>query len=266
MPPQRSSRRSLSAGAFAAAVIALSLDAGAARGTRLELDELTRPPVELTAPYAQTALVGGSTAEIAWRPAAGFAGLAGATEWEAFLSVDGGRTYPVRLTPHLDLDRRRFVFRVPDLPSEEVRLLLRIGDEKAERAVRFPARLRIVRPASPAPAGIEAALAEGPASSPGEPALGGGAGVLFWVEGDRDGSHLRQRSAAPLGTHSAATPVLFPGHPESLGGDDSDGPHPGARPAPATHPASARAVPTRVARAEPLTTPDILLLIQRQNE
>lgn len=248
-------------------VVALGLaPATAAHGERLELEELARAPVELTAPLAGTALVGGATAEIAWRPAAGFDALAGATEWEAFLSVDGGRSYPVRLTPHLDLERRRFAVRVPDLPSDDVRLLLRIGDERAERAVRFATRLRIVRPASPAAVGVEEAFSTALSSAPGEPALPGGAGVLFWVEGGRDGSNLRQRRALPPGTHSAAVPILLAGGPLALGSDDSDGLPFGERPARATHPAAEGAPRVVVAAAEPPTVSDILLLIQRQNE
>lgn len=264
MPTAGSLRRTFAA-VLAAATLAFAA-AGIARGERLELEELAISPVELTAPLAETALVGGATAEIAWRPAAGFGALAGATEWEAFLSVDGGRTYPARLTPHLDLDRRHFTFRVPDLPSAEVRLLLRIGDERAERAVRLPTPLRIVRSASPAPLLIAAALATGAASAPGEPALPGGAGVLFWVEGDRDGSHLRHRSAAPAGAHSAAEPILLAGGPQALGSDDCGGPQIGERPAPATHPVAPGPPAVKVASAEPPTVSDILLLIQRQNE
>lgn len=264
MPTAGSHRRAFAA-ALSAATLAIAA-AGIARGERLELEELAISPVELTAPLAGTALVGGTTAEIAWRPAAGFDALAGANEWEAFLSVDGGRTYPVRLTPHLDLDRRRFAFRVPDLPSAEVRLLLRIGDERAERAVRLATPLRIVRPASPAPVGIEAAIAADAASAPGEPALAGGTGVLFWVEGDRDGSNLRHRSAAPAGARAAADPVLLAGGPQALGSDATDGQQLGERPGLATHPAVAGLPRFTLVRAEPLTVSDILLLIQRQNE
>lgn len=260
----RSSCRTLSRGALVAVALAFAVTAEA-RGERTELAELASPPVELTAPVAGAALVGGATAELAWRPASGFDALAGATEWEAFLSVDGGKSYPVRLTPHLDLGRRRFEVQVPDLPSEDVRLLLRIGDERAERAVRFATRLRIVRPTSPAAATIETAFAA-PSAEPGEPALPGGAGVLFWVEGDRDGKNLRRRSAVPPGARSAADPMLLAGGPEALGCDDSDGLHLGARPAPATHPET-NEPPTRLAAsAEPLTDSDILLLIRRRNE
>jgi hypothetical protein len=264
MQAQRPSFRGLSRGAFL--VAALALAAGeSARGKKLELEELANSTVELTAPLERSALVGGATAEIAWRPAAGADAFEGATEWEAFLSVDGGRTYPVRLTPHLDLGRRRFVFRVPDLPSEEVRLLLRIGDERVERAVRFPTRLRIVRPISPAPAEVEAAFAARPTAAPGEPALAGAAGVLFWVDGNRDGSNLRHRSAVPLGTHSAAASLLA-GEAETLGSDDSDGLRPAPRSTPTTHPAAADRPPRALLRAEPPLPSDILLLIQRLNE
>jgi hypothetical protein len=48
------------------------------------------------------------------------AGSLAAVEWEAFLSLDGGRTYPVRITPHLDLSiRRRFHFQVPAFPTRD---------------------------------------------------------------------------------------------------------------------------------------------------
>ena len=255
----------LSLGALFLAGLALA-PAGVARAERLELEELASAPIELIAPLAGTTLVGGATAEIAWQPTAGFDALAGATEWEAFLSVDGGRTYPVRITPHLDLDRRRFVFPVPDLPSPEARLLLRIGDERAERAVRFPTPLRIDRSPSGAAVRFEAALAAAPATGPGEAALADGAGVLFWVEGDRDGSHLRQRSAVPPGTRSGAEPALLAGEPAALGGDESGRPLPGERPRAVTHPAATTLPRFSLAPAELLTVSDILLLIQRLNE
>jgi hypothetical protein len=244
----------------------LGLVGSAAHGERLEFEATARPPIELAEPRAGTALVGGATAQIAWLPTAEFGALAGATEWEAFLSVDGGRTYPVRLTPHLDLGIRRFSFSVPDLPSEEVRLLLRVGDEQAERSLRFATRLRIVRPASPLAVEIAAALTAPPAAAPGEAAIEGGAGVLFWVDGHRDGSQLRHRSAVPLAAQSASVPALFAGGSEMLKGEDSDGLHTGARPAPQTHPATALRPHSITASVEPLFAPDILLLIQRQNE
>ena len=69
------------------------------------------PAVQLVAPRAGAALAAGSTAELEWAPAG--PQLAGVEEWEAFLSLDGGETYPVRITPHLDQDLRRVPWQVP---------------------------------------------------------------------------------------------------------------------------------------------------------
>jgi hypothetical protein len=255
-------RTLLGVAALLAPLVAGARSAGA---TKLDLEELATSPVELTAPLPATVLLGGATAELAWRPLADFGELAGATEWEAFLSVDGGRTFTVRLTPHLDLGLRRFTFRVPDLPSAAVRLLLRFGDERAERAVRLPANLRIVR--APAAPPVATPFAAEPGLAPGEPALPGAPGVLFWVEGRRDGSGLRERRATPAGLRPAAEPRLAAGGPEALANQDGDGAHHGERAALATHPAATGLRPfARLARAVPLAASDILLLIQRQNE
>jgi hypothetical protein len=64
------------------------------------------PPVELAAPAGGATLVAGSTAMIEWAPLARWRELGKVDEWEAFLSLDGGATYPVRLTPHLGLAAR----------------------------------------------------------------------------------------------------------------------------------------------------------------
>jgi hypothetical protein len=48
-------------------------------------------------------------------------------ELELLLSVDGGRSYPVRLTPRLDPDTGAFLWQVPNLPASEARLRLRVG-------------------------------------------------------------------------------------------------------------------------------------------
>jgi hypothetical protein len=142
--------------------------------------------VRLIEPAEHVDLVAGSTVSIAWearnQPAA-------VEEWEAFLSINGGRTYPIRLTPHLDVTIQRFTWTVPSLPGAEASLLLRFGDEQRERRFVFPARMRI-KGAMPFDllrfeASAEAAL------------LGGqeeddhGEKLVEWVEGSRDGSRLR---------------------------------------------------------------------------
>src|SRR5437763_1902966 len=63
---------------------------------------------------------------------------AGAEEWEAFLSVDGGAHYAVRITPHLDASIRSYRFRVPNVATRDARILLRTGDELHERIVMVP--------------------------------------------------------------------------------------------------------------------------------
>ena len=63
---------------------------------------------------------------------------AGAEEWEAFLSVDGGAHYAVRITPHLDASIHAYRFRVPNVAARDARILLRTGDELHERIVTVP--------------------------------------------------------------------------------------------------------------------------------
>src|SRR5260370_22729535 len=108
---------------------------------------------ELISPAPSTRLAGGSTAILEWTTLPGWERLAAREEWEAFLSLDGGRSYAVRITPHLDRDLRRIQWAVPDLPSGDVRLLLRFGDERRDTVVELPQRFAIVAgalgPASP---------------------------------------------------------------------------------------------------------------------
>lgn len=146
------------------------------------------PPVELVAPADGATWVAGTTAVLEWR-AVGELG-AGVEEWEAFLSVDGGKYYAVRLTPHLDVARRRIAVEVPNLPSANARLLLRFGDERVEVAVEPPVRLRIE------PARFALGSSAVPALTTGEAARAGDRGVLAWVAGGRDGSGLRRYRGA----------------------------------------------------------------------
>jgi hypothetical protein len=234
--------------------------AGFARGTDA--------PVHLVAPWAGATLAAGSMAELEWTPGERFAELRDVEEWEAFLSLDGGATYPVRITPHLDQDLRRIRFQVPPLPARDVRILLRFGDETRETAVELPERFAIAASPGLLPAvGRTLPLARS-AFAPGEPALPGHAGVVAWVEGSRRGGGLRQVVAAeapglrsrlaPPETHGEAAVLASEPTPhESL----SSVPEAGA----AAPPASRRAALSR-AGTGPALFLDILLLIQRQNE
>ena len=136
--------------------------------------------VTLVEPAAHEELAAGSVAAVAWQAPA----PANVEEWEAFLSLDGGRTYPLRITPHLDRSIHRFSWTVPDLPGATITLMLRFGDERDERAFVFRQRAQI-RGAT----GILARLLRPPpviASKSGEE------GAVVWMEGQRDGSGLRE--------------------------------------------------------------------------
>lgn len=159
------------------------------------------PAIRLLAPETGTALVAGGTAELAWEPLPSFATLDEVEEWEAFLSLDGGRTYPFRLTPHLDQDVRRFRWRVPPVPTDDARLLFRFGDERRETAVLVAQRFVIAPPAVPAPLGDEiVAFRRVSPRLAGEPALPGQRGVVAWVEGSRRGTALRELVGRQLAT------------------------------------------------------------------
>jgi hypothetical protein len=152
--------------------------------------------VHLVAPRGGATLAAGSMAELEWTPLEPFAQFSKIEEWEAFLSLDGGATYPVRITPHLDQDLRRVRWQVPPFPTDHARILLRFGDERRETAVELPQSFAIA--ASPAlfPVLEKTFTLARSASSPGEPALPGHAGVVAWVEGSRRGGSLRQVVAA----------------------------------------------------------------------
>lgn len=223
----------------AAAILAFSL---AARGAE---------PLTVTAPADGTVLRGGSVATIRWTATTTLP--RGVEEWEAFLSVDGGRYYATRITPHLDIDIREFDWPVPNVTSGDVRLLIRIGDEREEREVDVPLRLSIVAdPGAPMHV-AHVARSAGESARPGDP------GVAAWVAGDRRGHELVLETA-PVGDavgpamqaatscrhRSAVTPVIAVSYPSLFT-------------------VSAIAAPRHARTASPLVARDILLLARRRN-
>lgn len=181
---------------LAAAVCALPLSAEALR---------------VTAPSAGIVLHGGSFATLEWTarelPP-------NAEEWEAFLSLDGGRYYAFRITPHLDIDRRQFEFVVPNVDTSNARILIRTGDEKRESLFELPDRFSIVRDARAellAPSAI-GSNGQAEAAREGDPV------VVAWADGDRSGSRVTQRSSAATANNiaaaaprkSASSPVVAP--------------------------------------------------------
>jgi hypothetical protein len=218
------------------------------------------PPVRLVAPAPGEVLAGGGTAEIAWEPTGPLG--EGVVEWEAFLSLDGGATYPVRITPHLDVALRRASFRVPALASREVRLLLRFGDERREASLPVAHRFAIA-PASPG------AFEPPPAQvlGAGEPALPGAAGVVAWAEGTRQGGATRQVAGTAAAGLRPGFAVAEDRPQPALGSSPTDGSelepaalHPRVGP-----PTSDRSRFSRPAAPRPAGA-DLLLLLKRRNE
>src|SRR5262249_47189071 len=54
---------------------------------------------------------------------------AGGCEMELFLSLDGGRTFPTCITPHINPHATSFAWTVPNLPSNAAVLDIRFGCE-----------------------------------------------------------------------------------------------------------------------------------------
>jgi hypothetical protein len=152
------------------------------------------PSVRLVSPALEggkARLAPGDLIPLAWEAEGGLPSEV--EEWEAFLSLDGGATWPVRITPHLDVAKRQFLWRVPYLPSRAARLLLRFGDERREREVEVPGTFAI---AEGSHRFRGAAAWEGPElptfrrgekARPRDPR---DRGTALWTEGRRDGSRL----------------------------------------------------------------------------
>ena len=220
------------------------------------------PLVRVLSPLQEVELRAGSLAVLEWEPLAAF-DLLHAEEWEAFLSLDGGAHYPLRITPHLDSDLRRILWQVPGTPTRDARLLLRFGDERNETGYEVPLRFAISGPAALPLAGAIAAL-----STPGEPARPGDSGVVIRIEGSRRGSSIRQVSTAlPPGLHPGNRPAeLVPGEAVVVISDPDPDPTPVSPNLQLRSPPAQRDETTRAVRpVRPAAIP-IRLLIGRQNE
>jgi hypothetical protein len=220
-----------------------------------------RLPVRVVAPAPGAELAAGDLAVVEWEvPESGLDRRI--VEWEAFLSLDGGRTWPLRLTPHLDIGIRRFSFRVPGFPSRDARLLLRFGDEREETEVDVPGSFtisagqdRLVRDLLP-PA---LRLSRGESARPGE------GGVIVWTEGARDGSGLRRVASRETGAEwqgvQAARSLLLPLLWPASGRDDLPPPEAADLDVPA---AAGERPPGETAAPRP--APATRVLIHRYNE
>ncbi|HEU4888353.1 MAG TPA: hypothetical protein VFV49_10730 [Thermoanaerobaculia bacterium] len=143
--------------------------------------------LRLLEPANGATLRGGSLAELHWSadelPA-------DAEEWEAFLSIDGGRYYGFRVTPHLDIELRRFTFIVPNFDTKNARILIRAGDEEHETEFDSESSFAIVRDPN-----LEPELAQLEDLGRGEAARKGDPDVLSWADGERNGSAITHEIA-----------------------------------------------------------------------
>jgi hypothetical protein len=84
------------------------------------------------APDAGAVFGSGAAVQVGWR-LSGTPGP-GLREMELVLSLDGGRTYPIRVTRDLDPATRSLAWRVPAFPTRHARLALRTGDGQEPHA------------------------------------------------------------------------------------------------------------------------------------
>ena len=102
---------------------------------------------DFVSPGAGGTLTGGSIAEARWRPLDADAGRNPALdEAELVLSLDGGRTFPIRVSAELPPGATAYHWRVPSLASRSARLALRVGaahERGRERLVRISGEFAI---------------------------------------------------------------------------------------------------------------------------
>lgn len=86
------------------------------------------PPFSV--PSAGESLTPGSVVELRWRSVCDAGRNRAVDEAELVLSLDGGRTFPIRVTPELSPCATRFVWTVPSLPAAHARLAMRAGADE----------------------------------------------------------------------------------------------------------------------------------------
>jgi hypothetical protein len=85
-----------------------------------------------SSPRPAAVLEAGTSVTVAWSVAA--AAVPPTGEMELLLSLDGGRSFPVRLTRDLDPRTSALLWRVPELPTGHARLALRSGEGEEPEA------------------------------------------------------------------------------------------------------------------------------------
>lgn len=107
----------------------------AAIGAALAAPSAVAQPAMMS-PGAGEALAPGAVVEVRWASLCDVAAGSGEKrefdEAEVVLSLDGGRTFPIRVTPELRPCTTRFLWTVPALPTVHARLALRAGSEERD--------------------------------------------------------------------------------------------------------------------------------------
>jgi hypothetical protein len=84
------------------------------------------------APSAGESLAPGSIVEVHWTSLCDDLRHRDLDEAEIVLSLDGGRTFPIRVSPELSSSSTRFLWTVPSLPAAHARLAIRAGDDERD--------------------------------------------------------------------------------------------------------------------------------------
>ncbi len=82
------------------------------------------------APAKSSRLEPGASARVRWDPSRE---ESQADEMELVLSLDGGATFPIRVTGALSVETSEWTWRVPTLPTLHARLALRMGEKENSR-------------------------------------------------------------------------------------------------------------------------------------
>jgi hypothetical protein len=91
-------------------------------------------PAGLLEPVRGARLQPGALVRVAWTP--GVSGEREFDEMELVLSLDGGRSFPLRLTREVSPTEESVLWRVPRLPSEHARIALRAGRGEKKETIR----------------------------------------------------------------------------------------------------------------------------------
>lgn len=152
-----------------------ALRSDATAGERIGRIELAAPPATVRA---------GEVVTLRWTVRGG-----APEELELLLSLDDGRTFPLRVSPQLEGHQRVYRWRVPDVVASAARLRARMGDEQGE--------------------------VDGPPSEAFriEPSDDGHAhgGLVVRVGGPRTGARAERHEDLERGSHAAPEPLVHEG-------------------------------------------------------